>query len=269
MTAPEDWIKAALSVTGHFEDSADPMAAVTNDFDGMGVSLGVLQWNFGSGSLQPLAIAAGEAAIHAAMPTIGADFVRACHVPIPQALIIVRKWQPGRVFTKAAKAELRTFTGGAAFVAQQVRAAGKVATIAHDLASIWAASAAHPDPVTKREFAWFFDLVTQNGGLKGLDRGDVDQFVGGHGTDRVDDFICNWLAAQPPTVTGFRDSHDNATRWRDDVPPACIPLFALSFLRSGLSRAEFRGDVLNRKATIAVGSGFVHRELHQLDALLD
>jgi hypothetical protein len=47
-------IEKALSITGHFEDSDDPFGAVSGNFDGMGISLGVLQWNIGSGSLQPL-----------------------------------------------------------------------------------------------------------------------------------------------------------------------------------------------------------------------
>lgn len=268
MPAADDWIKTALTVTGHFEDSANPLVAVTNDFDGMGVSLGVLQWNFGSGSLQPLALAAGEAAIRAAMPTIGADFLRACRLPIAQCLAVVRGWQPRGALTPAAKAELRAFTGGPAFVAQQIGAAGKVAAIAYNAATTWAASAPQPKAATKREFAWFFDLVTQNGGLKGLDRGDVDAFVRGHGAARADDAVCDWLAAQPPSVAGFRDAHDNAAKWRNAVPEACLPLFVLSFLRSGLSRPAYRADTLNRKATIAIGSGFVHRERHALDALL-
>jgi hypothetical protein len=268
MTAPDDWIRTALAVTGHFEDSDNPMAAVTDDFDGMGVSLGVLQWNFGSMSLQPIALAAGEAAIRAAMPTIGADFLRACKLPVKQCLALVRTWQPHGALTPVALAELRRFTGSDAFVAQQVKAAGKVAATAWTAAQGWAASAAHPAPVTKREFAWFFDLFTQNGGLKGLDRGDVDAFIAGHGAAQVDDFVANWLSSRPASETGFRDSRANATRWRGTVAPADLPLFALSFLRAGLSRPAYRGDVFNRKATIAVGSGWVHRELHDLTSLI-
>lgn len=46
-----------LALTGAFETSAgipDCFAGLAGDFDGQGLSLGVCQWNFGQGSLQPL-----------------------------------------------------------------------------------------------------------------------------------------------------------------------------------------------------------------------
>ncbi|MDD3295710.1 MAG: peptidoglycan-binding domain-containing protein [Geobacteraceae bacterium] len=46
-----------LALTGSFETGAgipDCFAGISGDFDGQGISFGVLQWNFGQGSLQPL-----------------------------------------------------------------------------------------------------------------------------------------------------------------------------------------------------------------------
>jgi hypothetical protein len=46
-----------LALTGTFETSAaapDCYAGLTGDFDGQGLSFGVLQWNIGQGTLQPL-----------------------------------------------------------------------------------------------------------------------------------------------------------------------------------------------------------------------
>ncbi|HEX9080201.1 MAG TPA: peptidoglycan-binding domain-containing protein, partial [Desulfuromonadaceae bacterium] len=46
-----------LALTGAFETGAaipDCFSGLTGDCDGQGISLGVLQWNFGQGSLQPL-----------------------------------------------------------------------------------------------------------------------------------------------------------------------------------------------------------------------
>jgi hypothetical protein len=46
-----------LALTGSFETGTgipDCFAGVSGDFDGQGISFGVLQWNFGQGSLQPL-----------------------------------------------------------------------------------------------------------------------------------------------------------------------------------------------------------------------
>jgi hypothetical protein len=46
-----------LALTGSFETGKyhpDCFCAITGDFDGMGISFGVLQWNVGQGSLQPI-----------------------------------------------------------------------------------------------------------------------------------------------------------------------------------------------------------------------
>lgn len=46
-----------LALTGAFETNAAPpecFAGLSGDFDGQGMSFGVLQWNFGQGTLQPL-----------------------------------------------------------------------------------------------------------------------------------------------------------------------------------------------------------------------
>ena len=97
---PNDWIETGLKVTGHFEDSEDPLGAVSDDSDGQGISLGVLQWNIGQASLQPLVRAVGQATVVAALPTLGttiaagpawlaATMSSSCHrVPMPLTRIV-------------------------------------------------------------------------------------------------------------------------------------------------------------------------------------
>jgi hypothetical protein len=48
MAVTDDEINKAVAVTGRFENAGDPWSGVTGDFDGMGISCGVLQWNIGS-----------------------------------------------------------------------------------------------------------------------------------------------------------------------------------------------------------------------------
>ncbi|WP_457621446.1 peptidoglycan-binding domain-containing protein [Persephonella sp.] len=53
----KDLLFRCLALTGTFETGKgfpDCFAGITGDFDGQGISFGVLQWNFGQGSLQPL-----------------------------------------------------------------------------------------------------------------------------------------------------------------------------------------------------------------------
>lgn len=265
---PKDWVETALRVTGHFEDSEDPLGAVSGDFDGMGISLGVLQWNIGSGSLQPLILPLGLARVLETMPVYGRDLWDACNGNVQHGLSVCRSWQTGATLRKPVLAELKAFTGAPAFVERQIARATRVASSAFSTAKAYAASdPAYGNP-TKGLFCWFFDVFTQNGGLKDLDYDDVRGFIAHNGLQRVDDVICDWLATRTDASAGYRDSRSNAALWRDQVPQERLSLLVLSFLRSQLARLEYRGDVLNRKAAIAIGRGWVHRELHDLTKLL-
>ena len=261
-----DWTETALKVTGHFEDSDDPMGAVSGDFDDMGISLGVLQWNIGKGSLQPLVKRIGRAKVVGAMPVYGADLWNACNSAIPQGLAIVRGWQVGKKLRRPVYAELKAFTHGGPFVDQQIAAADDVATRALAAAEAWAAQ--DGGTADKWLFCWFFDLITQNGGLKNVTHDDVTAFIGATGTSAVDDVICDWLAERTSNDAGYRDSHRNAELWRNKVPADRLILFVASYMRALESRTEYRGDTLNRKGTIALGEGWVHVERHQLKPII-
>lgn len=266
--APRDWVETALKVTGHFEDSEDPLGAVSGDFDGMGISLGVLQWNIGSNSLQPMVVPLGLAAVLETMPVYGRDLWNACTSNVQQGLAICRSWQTGATLRKPVLAELKAFTRSHRFVDRQVSRASQVASGAFHAATTYAAADPAYQQVSKALFCWFFDVFTQNGGLKGLGYPEVKGFIAANGVETADDVICDWLATRANASAGYRDSRQNSALWRDKVPREKLSLLVLSYLRSQLSRLEYRGDVLNRKASIAIGRGWVHRELHDLRALL-
>ena len=263
----EAWIEVGLRVTGQFETSGNPLAGVTGDFDRMGISLGVLQWNIGQASLQPLVKPLGRAVVVAAMPVYGGELWNACNSDVPHGLAIVRGWQNGTTLRPPVLAELKQFTGGTAFVAQQMAAARQVARSAYAAAVAYAAQDPAYGKVSKWLFCWFFDLYTQNGGLKGLTYADAVAFINGAGATDADDAACDWLMGRPPGEAGYRDAHENAKLWRGSVRPKALPLFVLSFLRSQKSNPAYRGDVLNRKGTITLGRGWVHRELRDIKHL--
>lgn len=263
MPLTNEKIETALKITGHFEDSEDPFGGVSGDFDEMGISLGVLQWNIGSGSLQPLVKNVGKIAVITAMPKYGDDLWNACNSNIPKGLAIVRAWQTGSTLKRDVKAELKAFTHGKEFVTQQIAAAEKVAKRAWDAAVDWNNDLGKNEP-SLREFCWFFDVMTQNGGLKEISPTDVQQFINEAGTNKADDVVCDWLASRTFANNGFKDSRKNALLWRDQVSNSDITLFVASYLRSQKSNAAWRADVLNRKGTIALGTGWVHGEKHNL-----
>src|SRR5262249_54529213 len=138
MPVGDEFLTAGLKITGHFEDSDDPLGAVSGNFDGMGISLGVLQWNIGSRSLQPIVQMIGKAAVTATMPQKGEDLWRACNTTVNQGLAIVRAWQPNNKLPKPVFNELKAFVRSQPFQDQQMKVARKVGNKAWDTAVDWA-----------------------------------------------------------------------------------------------------------------------------------
>jgi hypothetical protein len=263
MPVSDEFLTAGLKITGHFEDSDDPLAAVSGNFDAMGISLGVLQWNIGSNSLQPIVRTLGKTAVTSTMLRFGDDLWRACYSTVTQGFAIVRAWQPSNKLPKPVFNELKAFVRSQPFQEQQIKVARKVGNTAWDTAIDWANKQGRPT-ATKREFCWFYDIFTQNGGMKSVTPRKVQDFIDNHGADSADDLICDWLKGRTDDGRGAKDSRKNAPLWRDAVPAAKVFLFVASFLRTAEANPLWHSDVMNRKGTIALGTGWVHAEKHDL-----
>lgn len=267
MAVTNEDIALLTRIVGRFENSGDPYEGVAGDFDRMGISCGVLQWNIGSNSLQPIVRSVGRPHVMEKMPHFGAAMWRACTSSVAAGLQIVRQWQKGTSLKPAPAAELRALMRSAPMRAQQDIRIRAIAERADAWASSWATSR-QTGTRTPLELTWFFDVATQNGSMKGLGFADVQSFKQASTPDRVDDLICDWLASLGSNFWGFRDSRKNAQLWRDSVPAGNLDLLVLSYLRSQKSTQRVRGDVLNRKGTLALRRGHVHGTLFDLTDLL-
>ncbi|HEV8016807.1 MAG TPA: hypothetical protein VGP48_14810 [Stellaceae bacterium] len=257
MRASEDEIALAISVTGAFENKGDPYISIAGDFDGMGISCGVLQWNLGCNSLQPLIQSVGEAAVRRAMPLYGDTMWRICQADAAAACSVARGWQTNAALQDAPAAELRALLGSREMRQVQRDRIAVIADKADALARVWASDQGRAAR-TIQELVWFFDLVTQNGSMRGIGAKDVAAFLDANGAAATS-LICDWLAAAPPEWWGRDDCVKNAALWRAGLPPASIPLFVLGYLRSAIaSEARARGVAMNRKGTIAAKTGFVN-----------
>ncbi len=268
MAVTDQDLNTIVAVTGRFENSGDPWTGVTGDFDGMGISCGVLQWNIGSQSLQPMIKAVGQAVVKAAAPTIGDALWTACNTTAAQGLVIVRGWQSGTTLRAAPRRELAAVMGTPQMRAQQTTRIRAIAENADAQATQWAAAAGRPAR-TLRELAWFFDLLTQNGGLKTVTYAQVRDFIHTATPGKADDVACDWLAAVPATWWGRNDCVKNAALWRDKVAAADLELFVASYLRASIAgQVKARGVVLNRKGALALRKGWVNTELFDFSAQL-
>jgi len=273
MALDMNWVKKALEITGDFETSGNPWAGITGDFDRMGISCGVLQWNIGMGSLQPLVIAVGKTLVLQKMPNYGAQLWQACNSPVAEGLTIVRGWQNGTKLKLTPKTELQNLFGSEQMINQQNQRAKNLGQNALNLATKWAKDSRGETVPKQQEFCWFFDLLTQSGGLSGIWVADVKNFVTANQPENADDVICNWLENYPAKVTvngqqldvaGRADGKKNANLWRNNVKPEHLELFVLCFLRAQKSKAQYRPVVMNRRGTIATTKGFVNGEFENL-----
>lgn len=174
-----------VALTGTFETGKGPpecFCGIAGDFDKQGISFGVLQWNFGQGSLQPLLQEMIETHADIMESIFGPNFrtvreaVQMSQSPDGkeeliafarsiQHLVTHRIHEPWLGYARALG---RT----SQFQAIQVKHAGKVFQRALDLASDF-------DVGSERAVALMFDIVTQNGSIRAVTkaqiRSDVEQ----------------------------------------------------------------------------------------------
>ncbi|MBA4010945.1 MAG: hypothetical protein C0481_03690 [Phenylobacterium sp.] len=267
---PGEWLTSAVEITPGFEVRGDPYLGVSDDFDEMGISCGALQWNIGSNSLQPMVRATGKDVVMSAMPTLGADLWRACEkeTGVRAALAIVRGWQPNKKLPTTALTELARLMGTTEMRAQQQLRISAVGERALTAATKWAANCGRNTP-SKREFLWFFDLTTQNGGLEGLSPRDINAFIAQNSSTGAADAVCEFLAGLSGPSGHIKDAHKNAELWRTTPNGLPLELLVLSYLRSASAVPKWRHVVLNRKGAIATGGGWVNSERYDFSTALN
>ncbi len=245
---PMEWLEKALSITGSFEGK-DTFTNVTGNFDGQGLSAGVLQWCIAQGSLQdkilkPYLLLHGSIDRLNIFPEPIMD--KLAHAPVDAGLrlAIIKMNNSKGVFKKSysVKPEWKSawirFLSLPAVHDLQLTACEGVAQQSMRLCKEW-------DMVSLRSFCWFFDLITQNGGLKGVTKPRPDTIK------KVNAIL--FASQKNQEIWTKRTLNDEQ-----------VTLLIASHERAKLSRAEYQRDVMDRKGTIAVGKGVVHGDLYEI-----
>lgn len=235
-----DWTIAALEITSQFE-SEDGYKGISGNFDGQGVSAGILQWCLGQGSLQSLM---------KTYVTVNDSIDKLKIFPIPIEGILRLSNHDAVAFAKAhmlngenLKPEWlkawRWFMGSPAMIKVQQQAATTIGLRAKAICDGLGLN-------TKLAFCWAFDLCTQNGGL------------GNHVMPAPDVNLAKKYIAQ---VTPFDDGLKNKALWAsmiDHVKPYQVSLFILSHQRMLECVQKWQADVMARKGSLSLGKGYVH-----------
>lgn len=242
-----------LGVTGSFENGHPDYDAVTGNFDGQGMSVGVLQWCALPGSLGTL--------VARIQSKIGDQIDSYTSVPVsplasmkgPEALEYVKTNfldETGAVLPEALEG-WKNLLSTEHSVASQIELAlegplGKARHLTMEFV---------PEE-SMRAIAFFFDLVTQSGGMRNK-RGEVLPIS-------IDQANCT-EAIQ--FATSF--SPKSAQLWTQvtSQDPLAKLLLYYAYERAKLGRQEYIWDALSRRGTIACRRGVVHGKLYDFTSL--
>jgi peptidoglycan hydrolase-like protein with peptidoglycan-binding domain len=237
-----DLLPRCIAVTGVFETSTPPpdcYAGVTGNFDGMGISFGVLQQNIGSKSLQPMLrrVKNEHPALIASIfgSTDGDEIAGIIRLDEKTAAGFERQmdWARGlndqnNRITEPWRRNFRTLGGTPEYIAIQRDAAEELFNRALGACREFGLT-------SERAVAVLFDVMTQNGGIP---------------------IEC---------ARNIRDRLSGLPATPEGGPHEVAVLEIIAVERAKFSRPEFQDDVRSRKLSLAHGEGTVHGDFFDLD----
>lgn len=219
----------SLALTAGFETSAgapECFAGLAGDFDGQGLSFGVLQWNLGQGTLQPL------------LRQLDAD-----HPDVVRAAFGTAYWELREVLTESRPVQLAWAralqTANRRSLVEPWRSRFRALGLTPECqaAQVWAARERYEQARrlcrdyglwSERGVALMFDIVVQNGSIR--------------------------AATRQVILDEYQTIPASATREEREVARMRI----VANRRAEASRREYVNDVRRRKLAIADGVGIVH-----------
>lgn len=223
-----------IAMAGSFETDRsipDAFSAVSGNFDGQGISVGVLQENIGRGSLQPLLAAMERDYPTVMMAVFGPEHhaqIRAMLASDPDAQM---RWAVGinKHGWRLWRSEFEALGRTPEYQRLQLKAACRIYSKALAFEKKFGLH-------SERGVALMFDILTQNGGMKGH-LGDATPVI---------------LRDLAELQRSGRDSEQNR-------------LEVVAKQRSAVAKPLWQKDVLSRKLGIAHGVGTVHGRRYNLE----
>ena len=256
-------LELCLKVSGGFESGRGASyTSLTGNFDGQGMSAGILQWNAGQGTLQTLVAAIGNAmGWDKAKTFFSSDIQAFSQLPAGAPAI---SWcltnyiaAGSKNLDPGAAARWTMFLGQPESVAAQIQIASN-GVLGHAEREVTAYA---PDYVNDvRPYAFFFDLVTQEGGMT----------VGKH---TVPPIPAGTLNVDVTDALAFAQANDPVCHdlWapvvEDDAEAALLLHYA--YARAMLANPLYAWDACSRRGTIACRTGIVHAAHINFTSVLD
>jgi hypothetical protein len=255
MNTPDDvLLETCLRITGGFENGFS-YQGVTGGFDGEGLSVGVLQWNAGAGTLSQLlrtiSLSLGWAKMDAFFPHGGMEALADAlpHEAIQMCLDrFLVSGHPSVVDPTAKAAWEALLSTPEAIAAQNTLAKNGIYASAKRMAAFYFAG---EDATNPRTIAFFFDLAVQQGYMHGIP-----------GTTNPD-----IAAALQFTRTKYPEV---AERWQAiaSTDPLAKSLLYYGFERARLGKVAYWWGCLSRRGSIACRVGIVEGSQVDFTAIL-
>lgn len=253
------WVDKAVEVIASFEGNGVDWGNPVGNFDGAYLTCGVIgfTWKYNN---QPPMIREfvkrhGEPALRALMPRYGGSYIQAANLGESGGAHIVKAWSGGSYnLPEVIKSELNAFWKSPGMLKIQQE---KIM----ELIGNWGIKKMYetqkffgnPEPKFEHLVFWM-DQATLNG------------------TGKTPNFE-EYKAVSTQTIIGFcanqggynkADLRKNGALWAkmlNDSPFQEVVMFKLAYLRSIRASSDFKGTVMNRRGTLALGKGYVNGSL--------
>ncbi|SUJ26794.1 Uncharacterised protein [Sphingobacterium spiritivorum] len=97
---PNHWIDCVINVIGSYETSTSDWGTITPNFDGQGISCGLIQLNIGQSSFQPFFLSFDQNTLERYMPIYGKKMFEICKLSKKDALIEIDRFQRNTINSK-------------------------------------------------------------------------------------------------------------------------------------------------------------------------
>jgi len=254
-------LELCLKVSGSFESGGGPSyTSLTGNFDGMGLSAGILQWNAGQGTLQTLVANIGNAMGWDKAKTFFSSDIQQFSTLKPAAAI---QWCKDHYLTTGSThvdpgvvTRWVTFLGQPESIAAQVQMATN-GVLGHAKREVATYTPDYTD--RNRPYVFFFDLVTQEGGMT-VGQHTVPPVPSGQVPD-VSDAIAE-------AATNNQRCHDI---WQTNLAGDDLAALLLhyAYARAVLANPLYIWDACDRRGSIACRGGVVHAATVDFTQILD
>lgn len=250
------WTKEAMIISGHFENEGTDWGGAVGNFDGAGLTCGLLgftwKWNNQPPMVQKFIKQHGEPRLFELMPKTGFEYIQAVKAGEYKGFSTVAGWSDGgeRVH-EPYRTELNAFWSSPEMKVIQTEKAWDMmgnfaqarATMAKEFFNLPQEQFSH--------FCYYFDQAVLNG------QGSTVNLTNAYDTQEVLD----WCAS----VGGYNKSSIRACEklWEKQVKLASrdqLALFYMAYQRALKSRSQFMATTMTRRGTLALGIGVVNEK---------